>query len=58
MRQRHVPRAELIDHPEYAQVTANPVPRLNADQAGNLAISERLLDTLKLKAGLSKYSVV
>ena len=52
MRQRHVSRAELVDHPEDAQVAADAVPRLDADQARNLAIGERLLDTLKLKAGL------
>ena len=49
MRQRHVPRAELVDHPEDAQVAADPVPGLDADQARDLALGHRLLDTFNLQ---------
>ena len=58
MRQRHVSRAELVDHPENAQVAADAVPGLDPDQARNLALGERLFDTLKLKAGLSKLNQI
>ena len=47
MRQRHVPRAELVDHPEDAQVAADPVPGLDADQARDLALGHRLLDAFR-----------
>ena len=55
MRQRHVPRAELVDHPEDAQVAADPVPGLDADQARDLALGHRLLDTFHLQM---KYFVI
>ena len=49
MRQRHVPRPELVDHPEDAQVAADPVPGLDADQARDLALGHRLLDAFNLQ---------
>ena len=49
MRKRHVTRAELVDHPEDAQVAADPVPGLDADQARDLALGHRLLDTFNLQ---------
>ena len=48
MSQCHVSRAQLVDHPENAQVAANSVPGLDADQAGNFAVGKGLLDTLTL----------